>query len=152
MQTGNASQWDLADTLEGIVSLAWMTFVGSEIVRIDPTNPESDVVCASIAISGPNSATVLFFAGPALARWGTASVLGMEPDEPTDGDVHDVMGELVNIIGGNLKGLVSDDGDWSLTLPVVSNAMQSAPGGRLVSQVAFLAEGGTIGCNILEHG
>jgi Chemotaxis phosphatase CheX len=152
MMTTSGSLWEMADTLDGLVCVAWSTFIGTELVRIENQVPDSSVVCSSIAISGPSSATVMFFADPTVARRGTATVLGLGPDELDDGDIHDVFGEIVNIIGGNLKGVVSDDvGDWRLSLPVVSNAMQHSPGSRLVTEVCFMTDGGTIGCQILEH-
>jgi chemotaxis protein CheX len=141
----------MADTLDGLVCVAWSTFIGVDLERVDAHPSEVDVVCSSIAISGPSNATVLFFADRDVARGGASLVLGIPPDELEDPDVHDVFGEIVNIIGGNLKGVVSDEGDWRLSLPVVSNAMQHAPGSRLVTEVCFAAEGGTIGCQILEH-
>lgn len=152
MKTGNATHWDMTDTLAAIVELAWTTFIGSDIVLVENRDLGSDVICASISISGPANATVLFFAEPALARDGASTVLDIPVPELADADVHDVMGEIVNIIGGNLKGAVSDDNEaWGLSLPVVSNAMQRAPGSRLGSSVCFLTAGGAIGCQILEN-
>jgi hypothetical protein len=79
-------------------------------------------------------------------------VLGLEAGEPAEVDIHDVMGELVNIIGGNLKGMIGDaEVGWRLSLPLVSSSMQNAPGGRLVAEVSFLTDGGALGCQILEH-
>jgi hypothetical protein len=79
-------------------------------------------------------------------------VLGVPVGELNDVDIHDVMGEIVNIIGGNLKGIVSDGAEsWNLSLPVVSNAMQTSPGSGLVSEVYFLTVGGTVGCQVLQH-
>ena len=153
MQTGNVTNWDMTDTLSAIVELAWSTFIGGDIVQVDEGDLGADVICASIAISGPSNATVLFFAEPQLARQGASTVLDIPLADLVDADVHDVMGELVNIVGGNLKGAVSDgDEVWGLSLPVVSNAMQHAPGSRLGSVVCFVAADGAIGCQILEHG
>jgi chemotaxis protein CheX len=152
MMTASGSLWEMADTLDGLVCLAWSTFIGEDLTRVDKQASVEDVVCSSIAISGPSNATVMFFADAAVARSRASLVLGMAPDELDDADIHDVFGEIVNIIGGNLKGVVSDEaGDWRLSLPVVSNAMQHAPGGRLVTDVSFVTDGGTVGCHILEH-
>lgn len=152
MQTDNATPWAITDTLDGLVTLAWTTFIGTDVVRVDSRELGDRVVCSSISISGPSSATVLFFTDSALAHAGASTVLDIPAGELTDADVHDVMGEIVNIIGGNLKGVVSDeDSEWSLTLPVVSNAMQTSPGARLAAEVHFLTEGGIMGCQIFEH-
>ena len=153
MHTSNISPWAIADTLEELVSLAWTTFIGSDIVRVGEREIGPEVVCASISISGPSCATVLFFADTNLARRATSIVLDSPAAELSDADIHDVLGEVVNIIGGNVKGVVSDgEQEWALSLPVVSNAMQSAPGSRPAALICFLAEGGTLGCQILEHG
>jgi len=152
MMTASGSVWEMADTLEGLVCLAWSTFIGDELTRVENHPWSEDVVCSSIAISGPSHATVMFFADASVARSGTSLVLGIPAEDLSDADIHDVFGEIVNIIGGNLKGVVSDDqGDWRLSLPVVSNAMQHAPGGRLVAEVCFETDGRNIGCQILEH-
>ncbi|MCU1368592.1 MAG: hypothetical protein JWN39_4231 [Ilumatobacteraceae bacterium] len=153
MYASKISPWAIADTLEELVSLAWTTFIGSDIVRVDARDIGPQVVCASISISGPSCATVLFFADPALARWATSIVLDSPAEDLDDADIHDVLGEIVNIIGGNVKGVVSDgEQEWALSLPVVSNAMQSAPGSRPAALICFVAEAGTMGCQILEHG
>jgi len=130
------------------------TFIGTELVPVDavgPTEPES-VVCSSISIGGPWSATVLFHCSRTLACSGAATVLGMTLDELEEADMLDIIGELANIIGGNVKGFVSDaDSEWSLSLPVVSDGMQTVPGSRLATEVAFLCDGELIGCQVREH-
>jgi len=152
MITASGGLWEMADTLDGLVCLAWSTFIGDDLTRVETHVIDVDVVCSSIAISGPSNATVMFFADVAVARQGTSAVLGIAPDELDDSDIHDVFGGIVNIIGGNLKGVVSDESiDWRLSLPVVSNAMQHAPGGRLAAEVSFLSTSGFVGCQILEH-
>ena len=47
----------------------------------------------------------------AFSRQMTASMLDMEPEEIEDEeDIKDIVGELVNIIGGNLKSVLNDTG------------------------------------------
>ena len=141
-----------SELIASLLSLAWSTFVGEAADEVEPTAMEPDVICASIAIGGPWSATVLLFCGRTLATSCTAAVLGSPAGDLTDEDVHDVMGELVNIIGGNLKGIVGDAaGDWTLSLPVVSNGVQSVPGSRLAAQAHFRCEGAVLACDVREH-
>jgi DNA-binding CsgD family transcriptional regulator len=88
--------------------------------RVEPNPIGAPVVCASIAICGPTSATVSRFTDPGLARVGTSTVLGLPGYEPGEPDIHEVLGEMVNIIGGNLKRIVCDgEQEWALSLPVV---------------------------------
>ena len=46
----------------------------------------------------------------------------------SEADVLDAVGEIVNMVGGNLKGIV--EGDSSLSLPCVGNATGEAPFGK----------------------
>jgi chemotaxis protein CheX len=142
-----------AEVVSELVQLAWQSFFGSELESIEP-DPivGDDVVCASISIGGPWNATLLLHCARPLARGGTAAMLDIEPAELADADVHDIMGELANIIGGNLKGVVSDgDAAWTLSLPVVSNSLQTVPGSKLAVHVGFLSDGESIGCQVFEH-
>lgn len=154
MDTDELTQRIPPEIVADLVSVAWQTFVGTELVPVEavgPTDPDS-VVCSAISIGGPWSATVLFHCNRVLAREGAATVLGMDPDEMDEADMLDIIGELANIIGGNVKGFVSDsDSEWSLSLPVVSEGMQIVPGSRLATEVAFMCDGQLIGCQIREH-
>lgn len=154
MDTDELTQRIPPEIVADLVSLAWQTFVGSELVPVEAAGPADPdrVVCSSISIGGPWSATVLFHCSRHLAVVGAAAVLGMEPDELEEADMLDIIGELANIIGGNVKGFVSDaDSEWSLSLPVVSEGMQTVPGSRLATEVAFVCDGDLVGCQIREH-
>jgi chemotaxis protein CheX len=143
------------DVVAELVALAWETFLGpSEMIPTDPTAPgeHDDVICSAISIGGPWSATLLLHVSGNLARRATALIIGVEPDELDPADVRDIIGELANIVGGNVKGCVSDaDAEWTLSLPVVSDGMQTVPGSRLTFRVGFLCDGEPIGCEIREH-
>ncbi len=154
MDTDELTQRIPPEIVADLVSLAWQTFVGSELIPVETggTIDADKMVSSAISIGGPWSATVVLHCSRTLARDGAAAVLGMEPLELEDSDVLDIVGELANIIGGNVKGFVSDaDSEWSLSLPVVSEGMQSVPGSRLATEVAFLCEGEPISCEVREH-
>ena len=153
MDTEELTQRIPPEVVADLVSMAWQTFVGSELETIEAVPAgEQPVMCASISIGGPWSATVVLYFSRVIAFSGTATVLGMEPGEVEEADVRDIIGELANIVGGNVKGFVSDaDSDWSLSLPVVSDGMLSVPGSRLATEVLFLCDGEFLGCQIREH-
>ena len=153
METDELTQRIPPEVVADLVSMAWQTFVGSELETVEAV-PAGDrpIMCSSIAVGGPWSATVVLYFSRAIAFSGTATVLGMEPDEVDEADVRDIIGELANIVGGNVKGFVSDaDSDWTLSLPVVSDGTLSVPGSRLATEVVFLCDGEFIGCQIREH-
>lgn len=154
METDELTQRIPPEVVADLVSMAWNTFVGSELELIEavPDVEQRPVMCSSIAIGGPWSATIVMYFTRELAFSGTATVLGMEPDELDPADVRDIIGELANIVGGNIKGFVSDaDAEWTLSLPVVSESMQTVPGSRLATEVLFVCDGEFIGCQVREH-
>jgi chemotaxis protein CheX len=155
MDTDELTQRIPPDVVADLVSTAWQTFVGeTDMIPVEATSPApgANVLCSSIAIGGPWSATLLLHCTSNLARVATATVLGMELDELDPADVRDIIGELANIVGGNVKGFVSDaDSEWTLSLPVVSEGIQSVPGSRLATEISFLCQGELIGCQIREH-
>jgi chemotaxis protein CheX len=153
METDELTQRIPPEVVADLVSMAWQTFVGSELEIVEAVAAaEQPIMCSSISIGGPWSATVVLYFSRAIAFSGTATVLGIEPDDLDEADVRDIIGELANIVGGNVKGFVSDaDSAWSLSLPVVSDGMLSVPGSRLATEVLFICDGEFLGCQVREH-
>lgn len=88
----------------------------------DGTRMLSMVAC--IAISGDYRAVVEVAMTPKAANEVTTAMCGLEPGEVQESDVADSIGEIVNIIGGNIKGAIP--GETKLSLPCVSlNADES---------------------------
>lgn len=72
----------------------------------------------TVQITGDLDAAVLVEMPETLARSMAAAMFGLSPAELGDDEVCDVVGELANMLAGNLKGLV--EGPTSLSLPTVS--------------------------------
>ena len=80
----------------------------------------TDEVHAWVDVRGPVRGRVLLSTEQPTARRMTRALLAMEPDEAVgDADLADALGEVANVVGGNLKALVADPG--ALTLPEVSH-------------------------------
>ncbi len=80
---------------------------------------ESDVT-ALIGIAGDRQGFVAIHCTHAQAREFTARLLGMERDEVTDTDsILDAMGELVNMVAGNVKSGYAPCGLLAISLPTV---------------------------------
>lgn len=76
-----------------------------------------DPVIATIQIKGDWNAEFRVLAPMKLASQIGCAMFGMEQDELSNAELFDAMGEIVNVIGGNAKGIV--DGDCQLSLPSV---------------------------------
>lgn len=126
-------------TLAEIVGFVWQTFAGED--DIEPGRAPADAALdacryATISIGGSWTATLLVAMAPALIDRFAAALMGVPPAELDQADLDDAFGELTNVVGGNVKGLV-DDPAATLSLPAVSVSRPMITGGRLTVQVAY---------------
>ncbi|QDW62439.1 chemotaxis protein CheX [Oerskovia sp. KBS0722] len=87
--------------------------------------PIADPLYAWVDIVGPAVSRTLVVTARETADRLARSLLLKEDDEPvTLEDVQDALGEVANVVGGNLKAMMPEGS--SLTLPVVEHAEPSA--------------------------
>jgi chemotaxis protein CheX len=114
-----------------VVDEVWTSFLGEEQPLIplptahgEPFAAES-AWSAAISITGGWDATVTVELSADLAHALTTIMLGFA--NVVDGDVADAVGELVNMIGGNIKSLMP--GPSALSLPAVAAGRAAHPSG-----------------------
>jgi CheY-specific phosphatase CheX len=80
-------------------------------------------IVGSVSLAGSVSGTVNIHVSDTFASQITANMLGMELDEiDSDEEVHDVIGELSNMIGGDLKSHLCDAGfTCELSIPSITS-------------------------------
>ena len=110
--------------VHAIVEQVWSSFLGDEepllpAYDVDAAFPAEDAWSSAVSIHGGWTGTVTIELSKVLAFSLTRVMMAMEESEPLDdGEVADAVGELVNMIGGNIKSLMP--GPSALTLPVVA--------------------------------
>jgi chemotaxis protein CheX len=111
-----------AQTMQSIADEVWPSLVGDGEAFVPvPVPPPADVVSAWVDISGPWTGSVVLTCAPATAAALTESVLMTRPPEVVDDeDVADALGELANVLGGNIKSVLP--GDSRLGLPQIGSA------------------------------
>jgi chemotaxis protein CheX len=84
---------------------------------------DGEHIVGSVGFAGLVMGNVNVFVGQDFARQMTAAMLGMEEDEiESDEEIHDVVGELCNMIGGALKSKLCDAGmSCSLSIPCITS-------------------------------
>jgi CheY-specific phosphatase CheX len=95
-----------------------------------------------IHIAGRWRGTVMVQMAHDLARRVATIMFRLDGQPPSDADVHDAIGEITNMTGGSIKGLI--DGECFLSLPAVVEGQGyefSVPGTRVVNRVSFACEG-----------
>ena len=133
-----------ADGLAEIVTFVWDVFVGGDIAYLPESAPGTpkidDGVCTSISIGGCWTATIIARVSDELARHIAASLLGMDHSELDDELINDAIGELANVVGGNVKGLLAGEGS-SLSLPVIGRSPQTVSGPHRTMRAEFDVDG-----------
>ncbi|OYP36320.1 chemotaxis protein CheX [Rhodopirellula sp. MGV] len=84
---------------------------------IAPPELDAETLSASIQISGERSALIQVFASHDLATKIATAMFATEASDLAEEEILDALGEVVNVIGGNVKGVY--DQECALSLPCV---------------------------------
>ena len=117
------TQDDLAEMVEQV----WVSYLDPEGVHpLIPTGDDGQPseVHSSVSITGSWTGHVVYASSTLAARKAAAAFLAMDPDEVSQEDVSDVLGELANIVGGNVKAMLPPGA--LMSLPQVVLAPESA--------------------------
>jgi len=117
-QTGPA----LAD-VQAITEQVWSSFLGDEeplLQRFDAPSafPAEQAWSAAVSVHGGWTGSITVELSVAVAQALTHLMLATDDEPIEDADIADAVGELVNMVGGNVKSLMP--GPSALTLPVVA--------------------------------
>jgi chemotaxis protein CheX len=101
-----------------IVEHVFETMLAMEVKAVDaPGLRDGELITAAISLSGTWKGAVLMECGLPEAFLFTSRMIGIEQPTSLTDDVRDALGELANMIGGNLKSVLP--GGVSLSLPTV---------------------------------
>jgi len=118
------STFDLPTFLRGATQEVFDTMLSMELTEKDVrTLADGNRIVGSVSLAGSVSGTVNIHVSDAFACQITANMLGMDLDEiESDEEVHDVIGELSNMIGGDLKSRLCDAGfTCELSIPSITS-------------------------------
>jgi hypothetical protein len=109
-------------TVQSIADEVWPSLVGDGEAFVPvPVPPPAELVSAWVDIIGPWTGSVVLTCAPATAEALTESVLMTRPPTVVDDeDVADALGEVANVLGGNIKSVLP--GEFRLGLPQVGDA------------------------------
>jgi chemotaxis protein CheX len=113
-------------TLQQVVSDVCSGMLG---LQLEPTPllpcDDSDALSAVIRSSGGWESLVQVLTPRRTAVAIASNMFAMSEDELSEEEIRDAVGEIVNMVGGNLKGIV--EGESSLSLPCVGAVSGTAP-------------------------
>jgi chemotaxis protein CheX len=132
---------DLAEMVEQV----WEAYLDPEgvspLMQTYDENQPSEVH-SSVSITGSWSGHIVYASSRAAAQRAAAAFLAMELEEVSEEDISDTLGELANIVGGNVKAMLPQGAQ--LSLPQVVLAPESSaryPNTERISGVYGLWEG-----------
>ncbi len=120
---------DLIDeeTVQSIAQEAWSALIGDDEFLVPlPGGPPDDAVSSWVEIVGPWTGTVVLTCSRATAEALSRCLLAEHaPPVLDDEEVQDGLGELANVVGGNVKAVLP--GPSVLGLPEVGTVPATAP-------------------------
>jgi len=109
----------IAEITKGVFSTMVMLDVTDEPPLTEPVKCFHETLTSMVGLAGSYSGILAVHAPKSLALRITSNMLGMEVSE-IDEDVNDAMGEIANMIGGDVKHIFSPKGaDINLSIPTV---------------------------------
>lgn len=137
------------DILREVTQTAWQAMLGMPLESSGaPTNAAGEAhIVSQVSIHGAWDGAILIRWTPTAAHHAARAVY--QSETPSAEEVRDVVGEMANVVGGNLKGLLPGP-SW-LSLPIV----QHSEGGDTTNGVAiheawFECAGEPVGVRVVE--
>jgi chemotaxis protein CheX len=135
-----------ASEIEEIAQSIFATMLDGEVAAAEGGGPPIDEeLFATVQITGSEQCCVVLGVSHETARQLAATFLHLPPSEVAADDHRDVVAELVNMIGGNLKSLLP--GPCFLSLPTVvsgSDVDVQVAGARLTDDVRLAGSHGPL--------
>ncbi|SDT75826.1 chemotaxis protein CheX [Actinoplanes derwentensis] len=132
---------DLAEMVEQV----WESYLDPEgispLIQTYDENQPSEVH-SSVSITGSWTGYVVYASSRAAAQRAAAAFLAMGLEEVSEEDMSDTLGELANIVGGNVKAMLPPGAQLSLPQVVLApEASARYPNTQRISGVYGLWEG-----------
>lgn len=148
MSLNSANVLDLIRTI-------WQQVLDLEIREADADDAELTttygLMTSCVQITGEWEGAIVLYCSSNFAKRAAAIAFGMEEPEVQFEEMQDILGELANIIGGNIKSLVP--GSCQLSLPSVIEGRDyrfGVIGGQITFQYRLTCLGEPIHCAVFQ--
>jgi chemotaxis protein CheX len=139
------------EILTQIVQSVFITMMNIEAHLCDaPWDPTGDRMTSVIYLTGDWNGAIILECNPGMACHFAGRILCMDAPECVDDDVRDVLGELSNMIGGNMKSGMSIG--IRLSMPSVMNGRDydlRICGSEVMERLAFQCDDGNFWVTVL---
>lgn len=143
------------EQIEGVAHDVWAAFTGLELHRCAPgSHLEAEPsLSGRLQVDGAWRGVVVVTCGLGLARAAASAMLAVPVERLSTDDVADALGELTNMIGGNIKSVLPAPS--RLALPVVTRGPAGtavSPGTTVVNVVTLACDDGRVTVTVCEAG
>ena len=124
-----------ADDLEVITREVWTSFLDGDPSGLVARRSDmpADKITGCVYLTGAYTGSIMLQCSPPAARNAAAALFSIAPEAVTPSEVVDALGEIANMVGGNVKSMLP--GPSALSLPSVVQGELSVPGARVVREV-----------------
>jgi CheY-specific phosphatase CheX len=142
----------LADELDQTVATIFQTMMGLDVKPVTTQwLPEPQRVAATIHFAGNWSGVLVLEVNRSHACLFAARFLSIEEPEAVDDDVRDVLGELANMIGGNLKSTLAPGAVLSIPEVIDGNGFNlRICAGTSSERQAFACDNGVFWVSLIQ--
>ena len=125
-------------------------------IDVEPTarewQPAKERLTGAVYLAGSWRGAVLFECGHAEARHFTSQLMSLPVPEEVNDDVRDTMGELANMIGGNLKSVLPHGVVLSMPSVVEGSdySLRICGGNAAVQRLAYASAEGAFWVTLVE--
>ena len=132
-----------SDDVAQIVQEVFSSMLGLDIepAEIEIENAGA-AVAGSVGVSGATDCLISMEMQEEAARAVAGAMFGLEAPDVSDDDIADAVGELTNMVGGNIKSLLPEPS--TLSLPVVAQGKSPTlrvPGGKPLLEASYVSDG-----------
>ena len=125
--------------LNEVIESVWTSMLGYDVTQCDAIlehAPEARVLVGCVQVTGDWELATLVHMPEELAIDVAATMFGMQANELSADEVRDALGEMANMIGGNIKGMLP--GATRLSLPTISEGRDfriGVPGAGVIASL-----------------
>lgn len=134
-----------------IVGTLFRTMVGTEVSLAAPTSPDADTVTALIAFGGKWSGGFELICGRTSALTFAQRFLQSDELSEFNDDVRDALGELANVIAGNLKQALPPGTNMGApTIVEGKDYVIRVQGQHVLGTTTFTSDAGSFAVRLIE--
>jgi len=132
------------EEIRQFVTDIWSTFLNMKVSPTEtPFKPKGNgnTLAGCVQVTGEWQGSVTLYAPKEIGKKVAATMYGLDEAEVVDKQVQDVIGELTNVLAGNIKSILPAPCSISLPCVAITDFNLHHPGSEMLTAVNFDCEG-----------